>query len=193
MAATSNFPSDAAPREAFTFFAGHAALDLPATLKARLKLVPRDLLARPEDLARWLVAVGQGSAAPAASPSDLQTARALREAIYMLSIAAIEHKRLPAAALRTLNRIAAGNCAVPQLTASGAVHISGTARALLTGIARDAVRLFGSDAAGRIRQCEGEGCARLFLDTSRSGERRWCSMASCGNKAKVAQFRSRQR
>jgi predicted RNA-binding Zn ribbon-like protein len=31
------------------------------------------------------------------------------------------------------------------------------------------------------------------VDTSRSGERRWCSMAGCGNKAKVAEFRQRQR
>src|SRR4051812_3122752 len=114
MAATPNSPCDAAPRAAFTFFAGHAALDLPATLKARLKATPRDLLARPEDLAYWLVDAGRSVAVPAVLPSDLQTARALREAIYALSIAAIEHKRFPAAALRTLNRVAAGNSAIPQ-------------------------------------------------------------------------------
>jgi hypothetical protein len=44
-----------------------------------------------------------------------------------------------------------------------------------------------------IRQCEGASCAIAFLDTSRKGDRRWCSMAGCGNKAKVAGFRRRKR
>jgi len=63
----------------------------------------------------------------------------------------------------------------------------------LISIARDAIVLFGCETSERIRQCEGETCALLFLDTSRSGDRRWCSMAGCGNKAKVADFRRRQR
>jgi predicted RNA-binding Zn ribbon-like protein len=33
----------------------------------------------------------------------------------------------------------------------------------------------------------------LFVDTSRKGDRRWCSMSACGNKAKVAGFRKRER
>src|SRR5690606_23867005 len=35
----------------------------------------------------------------------------------------------------------------------------------------------------RLRQCE--ACSWLFLDTSRGGRRRWCSMATCGNRAKA--------
>ncbi|HIC14689.1 MAG TPA: CGNR zinc finger domain-containing protein, partial [Gemmatimonadetes bacterium] len=38
----------------------------------------------------------------------------------------------------------------------------------------------------RIRQCASEDCIYWFLDTSKSGRRRWCSMARCGNRAKVA-------
>ncbi|MEU9869214.1 CGNR zinc finger domain-containing protein [Actinomadura sp. NPDC048021] len=38
---------------------------------------------------------------------------------------------------------------------------------------------------GRLRHCEGTGCVLWFLDTSRSGRRRWCSMSGCGNRAKV--------
>jgi predicted RNA-binding Zn ribbon-like protein len=63
--------------------------------------------------------------------------------------------------------------------------------AFLSLIARAAVELLGGPLAGRIRQCSGEGCALLFVDQSRSGHRRWCSMAGCGNKAKVANFRAR--
>lgn len=35
----------------------------------------------------------------------------------------------------------------------------------------------------RLRECE--ACTWLFLDTSRGGRRRWCSMATCGNRAKA--------
>ncbi len=43
----------------------------------------------------------------------------------------------------------------------------------------------------QIGQCEGDPCGGFFLNTSRSKPRRWCSMDSCGNRAKVKQFRSR--
>lgn len=46
---------------------------------------------------------------------------------------------------------------------------------------------------GRVRSCEAHDCTLLFEDTTRSGRRRWCSMALCGNRMKVAAFRSRTR
>jgi len=43
----------------------------------------------------------------------------------------------------------------------------------------------------RVRHCEGEGCRLYFLDINKAGRRRWCSMSVCGNRAKVAAYRSR--
>jgi predicted RNA-binding Zn ribbon-like protein len=43
----------------------------------------------------------------------------------------------------------------------------------------------------RIRQCE--ACVVHFLDTSKKGSRRWCSMNICGNKLKVAAYQRRKR
>lgn len=43
----------------------------------------------------------------------------------------------------------------------------------------------------QIGQCEGDPCGGFFLNTSRSKPRRWCSMDTCGNRAKVKQFRTR--
>ncbi len=43
----------------------------------------------------------------------------------------------------------------------------------------------------RIKPCEGSHCTILFLDHTRSGARRWCSMAVCGNRAKQALHRAR--
>jgi predicted RNA-binding Zn ribbon-like protein len=42
-----------------------------------------------------------------------------------------------------------------------------------------------------VRACPGEGCGWLFLD--RSGRRRWCTMARCGNRAKARRFADRCR
>lgn len=44
-----------------------------------------------------------------------------------------------------------------------------------------------------IRACEGKGCTLMFLDITKSHQRRWCSMAVCGNRAKAAAHRARAR
>jgi predicted RNA-binding Zn ribbon-like protein len=117
----------------------------------------------------------------------------LREAIYALAVSRIAGEAPPTASLTALNRIAAGEPATPRLGRDGKLRLVGSAGTLLTTLAREAVRLFGGEQADRIRQCESETCALLFLDLSRSGDRRWCSMSGCGNRAKVAEFRRRKR
>jgi predicted RNA-binding Zn ribbon-like protein len=42
-----------------------------------------------------------------------------------------------------------------------------------------------------IRACEGSSCSLVFLDRTKAHARRWCSMAVCGNRAKVAAYRAR--
>jgi predicted RNA-binding Zn ribbon-like protein len=46
---------------------------------------------------------------------------------------------------------------------------------------------------GKVRQCQADRCGGFFIDHSRSKPRRWCSMDSCGNRAKAAEFRRRSR
>jgi predicted RNA-binding Zn ribbon-like protein len=43
-----------------------------------------------------------------------------------------------------------------------------------------------------LRACENPDCTIFFYDRSKNHRRRWCSMAMCGNRAKVAAFRNRQ-
>lgn len=45
----------------------------------------------------------------------------------------------------------------------------------------------------RIRQCEHEECILYFVDTSKPGKRRWCSMELCGNRRKAAEFYARNK
>ncbi|MCX5768038.1 MAG: CGNR zinc finger domain-containing protein [Gemmatimonadetes bacterium] len=41
----------------------------------------------------------------------------------------------------------------------------------------------------RVRRCADSRCSRVFFDGSRNGKRRWCEMATCGNRAKAARHR----
>ncbi|SFH60919.1 CGNR zinc finger domain-containing protein [Priestia megaterium] len=45
----------------------------------------------------------------------------------------------------------------------------------------------------RIRNCEHPECRLYFVDTSKSGKRRWCSMELCGNRQKAAEFYARKK
>ncbi|MFJ6944812.1 CGNR zinc finger domain-containing protein [Streptomyces wuyuanensis] len=48
-------------------------------------------------------------------------------------------------------------------------------------------------APDRIRTCAHDACVLHFFDTSRNGTRRWCSMATCGNRAKASRHYARTR
>ncbi|HEU4951366.1 MAG TPA: ABATE domain-containing protein [Holophagaceae bacterium] len=186
-------PPSGAARDGFVFRAGRLALDFTATLAGRKRATPRDRLAAPEDLGRWFVAAGLASRAPRVTEADLASARALREALYRLARAALEGDAYPAKDLALANRWAAQPPPVPQLGPEGLTWRAAATAALLAAVARDGLELLGGPSAAGLRACEGEGCALLFLDTSRGGRRRWCAMAACGNREKVGAFRLRQR
>jgi predicted RNA-binding Zn ribbon-like protein len=46
--------------------------------------------------------------------------------------------------------------------------------------------LAASPAGSQIKRCANPRCVLYFRDTSRTRRRRWCSMAVCGNRMKVA-------
>ena len=180
-------------RDGFKFRGGSQALDLAATVVGRLGGAPRDLLAAPADLDRWLMAAELTETPPGATEGDLIQGRNLREALYRLALSRAEGNVLPDADRELLNGYAALPAAPLRLDADGRARLSGDVRGLLAELAREGVSLLGGDFGDRIRQCEGPPCAVLFVDTSRKGERRWCSMSACGNKAKVAEYRKREK
>jgi predicted RNA-binding Zn ribbon-like protein len=166
---------------------------LPATLAFRLKAEPRDLLNSPEDLVRWLVAAGLVPGPLPGAKADLLAARELRETLYRLAWACIHNEPFATHDLTVVNRWAAEPLPIPQLGTHGLTWTGLGVHASLAAVAKDGVELFGGPLASRVRNCANKGCAILFVDTSRSGRRRWCSMSACGNKAKVGAFRLRQR
>jgi predicted RNA-binding Zn ribbon-like protein len=59
---------------------------------------------------------------------------------------------------------------------------------LLAAVARSAAELVAEGAGARLRLCANPHCGLFFYDKSRTHRRRWCSMAVCGNRSKVAAF-----
>jgi hypothetical protein len=57
-------------------------------------------------------------------------------------------------------------------------------------VAWSAAELLGESRRHQVRACPGEGCGWLFLDPR--GRRKWCSMAACGNRAKVNAYLRRR-
>jgi len=56
---------------------------------------------------------------------------------------------------------------------------------MLAPVLWSAADLLAGDARARVRRCANGECQWLFLDESRTGMRRWCDMAACGNRAKA--------
>jgi predicted RNA-binding Zn ribbon-like protein len=66
-----------------------------------------------------------------------------------------------------------------------------TAESLLMPIAEALAKLVCEEDFTYVKACEGPRCTLLFADHTRGHARRWCSMAICGNRAKVAAHRKR--
>jgi predicted RNA-binding Zn ribbon-like protein len=68
-----------------------------------------------------------------------------------------------------------------------------TPESLLLPIGEALAKFVCEEDFARVKACEGHGCTLVFADHTRSGARKWCSMAICGNRAKQAAHRNRLR
>jgi predicted RNA-binding Zn ribbon-like protein len=68
-----------------------------------------------------------------------------------------------------------------------------SAEAMLVPVAEAIAKLLAEGDFELVRKCESTDCTLWFYDRTKSHHRRWCSMAACGNRAKVAAFRSRRK
>ncbi|GCD37332.1 hypothetical protein OEIGOIKO_05122 [Streptomyces chrestomyceticus JCM 4735] len=178
------------------FDCGRICLDLMATTGRSA-----ERLAGPEQLAAWLVGAGvvPGSAQLGAVDRGwVVRFRMLRELLRR-----VVHDELRGRAadgdLRLLNAAAAAAPVPPARAVRAddgalvrALAVPPDCAGLLAAVARDAIgMLTDAVARGQLRQCEGESCALVYLDTSRGRRRRWCSSEVCGNRERVARHRRR--
>ncbi|MGP9634632.1 CGNR zinc finger domain-containing protein [Halomonas sp. AOP43-A1-21] len=64
---------------------------------------------------------------------------------------------------------------------------------LLQPVAWALVQLLTEEDVQLVKECEASDCILLFHDQTKSHRRRWCSMASCGNRMKAAAHRARKK
>ncbi len=172
---------------AFKWVGGTASVNFTATVGQRLRNA-FERLREPGDLSRWFREAGLSDALVEVSEEEWAEARVLREVLYRLFTAAD-------AELDVVNRWTSRPLAGASLElVDGGFRLSRPAadvRDLLSLLARDAVDLLCGPLANRIRTCASDDCSLLFVDESRAGARRWCSMNACGARSKMSHYRAR--
>lgn len=172
--------------DAFPWHGGRLSVNFTATL-AKRGGAAFERLPGPGDLARWFHEAGMADTLPTVSPKHLTQARELREALYGLFTA-------PDADLDVVNHWATRPVPGGHLERQAGtvtLHPPRTdVHGLLSLLARDGAALVSGLLANRVRECEHEDCWLLFVDESRAGRRRWCSMETCGTRTKMARYRT---
>jgi predicted RNA-binding Zn ribbon-like protein len=134
----------------------------------------------------------------AASEGRLRRLQRVRAALRELLDAKVEQRPADDAALREVNRAMQAHYTYELIPAPDGVSldhrhkgdpIDGALAHLAEIVARELTR----STAARLRVCANDECRWVFHDSSPAGRRKWCDMATCGNRAKVARHRARQR
>ena len=183
--------------ETITLHGGRLCLDFANSVDWTADHVPigvEEGIADAGELGRWGRRLGIDADLPTAA--EFHAAIALREALH-LAFAAIAHGEAPPE--RALERIAtdhADAAAAAELTAGQGVWrldwpVSEPRRVRFTAVVDAVALLADPERLARVRQCPGRNCGWLFLDVS--GRRHWCSMATCGSRAKMRRHYARRR
>jgi predicted RNA-binding Zn ribbon-like protein len=193
------------PAYVFDFCGGQLAIDFTNTVGNRGSGQDEhlntfgDIVAWAE--ARQIISRSTAAALRHAAGADPTSARrawrsalAFREALYSVIAAASSGRRARPADLAIVNQQVAETFDGAVLAPAGERFSLETPAQewldpVLRPVVRAAVDLLTSDSLSRVRQCADDSCAWLFLDTTRSGTRRWCDMRVCGNRNKVRRFR----
>jgi predicted RNA-binding Zn ribbon-like protein len=162
-------------------------LEFANTRYWRGQSAPTETLSGPADLAAW------AKAPKAPSAKEFEQAIALRETLYRLFDAQAQGKAAQVRDLEAFNQVLAQAPTRKALKRSRSRSgyewdvdsRSGTALALLAPVLWAAGDLLAGPRLDRVRRCANPECGWLFLDDSRAGKRRWCSMSACGNRAKA--------
>ena len=149
-----------------------------------------DRLHEPTDLREWVDAcrLELSGADVTVADGDVEPARHLRDALWRATRATLAGDPVDRADRATIERAAAAPPLIPTWTGW---RTPADATAVLSIVARDGIVVLTGPARERLRECAADDCRLVFLDTSRPGARRWCSMQRCGNRHKVREHRTR--
>ncbi|HEU5186741.1 MAG TPA: CGNR zinc finger domain-containing protein [Gemmatimonadaceae bacterium] len=187
----------------FLFIGERLAIDLLNTVMV-IEGQVRDLLERPDDVARWgqgaRITQSDGAKPPArVHQRELEELKTFREDLRRGLRAWIETRQPGRQLIALLNTRLSRDPEVLELRMVGdelmASHqsIAAPRDRLYGAIARSAASLLAQDDPARLRKCANPDCRLMFYDVSKAGRRRWCLMQTCGARAKVSAFRARER
>jgi len=191
----------------FKLLGGAACLDFANTVDWR-RGEPQEQLNSASDLIDWAEQAGtltsleaqelrtEARQNPEKAEAMLRRATALREAVYRIFKAHADGAAPGEADLESLNQelaAALGHMALTQDGRGFSLRLRGAPQQKLLGaVAQSASQLLTGPSLGRVRECADPRCGWLFLDTSRNGTRRWCSMRDCGNRNKARRHHRRR-
>lgn len=134
----------------------------------------------------------------AAGEVDLEIIRRVRDAARGLLEATVQGRRPSRADLQTVNSTLRTQFVYVLVPGADGIslghrHLGDPIAGALGRLTETLAREISQGTPERLRICESPDCTAAFLDTSRTGRRRWCDMATCGNRAKAARHRERRR
>jgi predicted RNA-binding Zn ribbon-like protein len=182
--------------QSYTFDAGTFCVELLVTGGPGPYAV-WEVLHTPADLVAWLRDSRLAGSAPLPdlriTPAELARIKDFRDTLWTVAADVAHGRPLAAVDLAALNACA-GPVPVPRIDPTTralewVAPVTGTQ--VLGAAAAEALTMLAGDATDRLRECAGDNCKLIFLDTSRPGNRRWCSMQRCGNRNKVRSHRGR--
>ena len=152
-------------------------------------------LREPHDLRDWLIAHGLAPNDLRVSRAELRRAIELREALRAILVSHTDGGHAPADACQTLDACAerarvrlhfddqGGAC-----VHSAAAGVDGALGRLLS-IVHDAIA---DGSWSRLKACRDHTCAWAFYDHTKNRSGAWCTMETCGNRAKARSYRGRR-
>ena len=194
-------------KDGFLFVGNHLALDFLNTRPVQ-NGEPMELLSDFSTLLRWFQGAGllssremanlqRRSGESAVARRTLEAVREFREKLRKQVLAWESGTDIVRATVEELNRLMTAHPMLSKLQAAGNIRSMELwfeprqPEDLFAPLAHSAAKLFAETDRNRVRKCG--KCVLHFLDTSKKGTRRWCSMQLCGNRLKVAAYARRQR
>ncbi len=170
----------------FVWLGGRSPLDLCNTAGGG-----SENLKTPEDLSAWISEAGLGVPDRVPTQKDLETVLRLRDDLRRGFLA--RDPAMVADVVAAWLEATPGRLAVDRESLRPSFCPEApTCRCLLVPALLDALDL-ARDGIARVRECAAPNCSYVYLDTSRNGSRRWCSMERCGSRAKAHAYYVRHR
>jgi predicted RNA-binding Zn ribbon-like protein len=133
---------------------------------------------------------------PRVSARELERVRTVRAALREVADSVVEHRAARKEALATVNQALHARQVIELAPSPDGVsvdhrHVGDPIDDALARLSEAMVTELTSGHPDRFRVCDNDTCQWIFYDSSRTARRRWCDMATCGNRANAARHRAK--